>query len=99
MEVLNFVATSALLGVALAMDAFSVSMANGLYEPNMKKSQRVKIAGCFAGFQFLMPMIGWFLVHTIVGFFRSIEGYIPWAALILLSFIGGKMLYDGIKNW
>lgn len=93
-----FFFNSALLGVGLAMDAFSVSLANGLNEPKMKKTKMSLIAGVFAGFQFLMPMLGWICVHTIVEVFGTFEALIPWIALILLGFIGGKMLYEGIKG-
>lgn len=85
------------LGFALAMDAFSVSLANGLNEPKMKKGKMLGVAGTFAIFQGLMPLIGWFLVTQLRSVFNVLEGYIPWAALILLVFIGGKMLYEGIK--
>ncbi|MBD5470078.1 MAG: manganese efflux pump [Lachnospiraceae bacterium] len=93
-----FVFNSILLGVGLAMDAFSVSMANGLNEPKMKKSKMCGIAGVFAGFQFAMPMIGWICVHTIIQYFTAFGAFIPWIALILLAYIGGKMLYEGIRN-
>ncbi len=86
------------LGVALAMDAFSVSMANGLNDPNMEKKKLCIIAGTFAGFQFAMPMIGWFCVTTIKELFSKFEVFIPWIALILLVLIGGKMLLDGIRG-
>lgn len=95
---LLFFTTNILLGVGLAMDAFSVSMANGLNEPHMKKGRMCTIAGVFGGFQALMPMIGWFCVHTIAEYFHAFEKFIPWIALILLLFIGGKMLIEGIKN-
>lgn len=95
---LLFFTTNLLLGVGLAMDAFSVSMANGLNEPHMKKGRMCTIAGVFGGFQALMPMIGWFCVHTIAEYFHAFEKFIPWIALILLLFIGGKMLIEGIKN-
>ena len=85
------------LGVALAMDAFSVSMANGLNEPHMKKRKLLLIAGTFGFFQAFMPMLGWVCVHTIVEIFSAFEKFIPWIALLLLGFIGGKMLLDGIK--
>ena len=62
---LVFVVNSILLGVGLAMDAFSVSMANGLNEPNMKKRKMLGIAGTFGVFQALMPMVGWICVHMI----------------------------------
>ncbi|MBQ5825587.1 MAG: manganese efflux pump [Clostridia bacterium] len=87
-----------MLGVGLAMDAFSVSLANGLNEPCMKKTKMCGIAGLFSFFQALMPMIGWICVHTVVQYFNAFEKFIPWIALILLAFIGGKMLVEGIKN-
>lgn len=88
---------SILLGVALAMDAFSVSLANGLNEPRMKKRKMCLIAGMFGFFQALMPLTGWLCIRTIVQYFRFFETLIPWIALGLLGFIGGKMLYEGIK--
>lgn len=93
-----FIFNSALLGVGLAMDAFSVSLANGLNEPCMKKPKMLGVAGIFALFQALMPMIGWICVHTILQYFKAFEKLIPWIALVLLGFIGGKMLIEGIKN-
>lgn len=93
-----FFVNSILLGVGLAMDAFSVSMANGLNEPKMKVGRMSLIAGCYAFFQFAMPMIGWICVHTIVVYFQKFEKFIPWIALILLLYIGGKMLIEGIKG-
>ena len=86
------------LGVSLAMDAFSVSLANGLNEPKMKKRRIALIAGVFAAFQFFMPMLGWVCVSTVADKFKVFEKFIPWIALALLGFIGGKMLYEGIKN-
>ncbi|MBE6837502.1 MAG: manganese efflux pump [Ruminococcus sp.] len=93
-----FVFNSMLLGVGLAMDAFSVSLANGLKEPSMRKRKMCLIAGTFAFFQALMPMIGWTCVHTIVETFKSFEKFIPWIALVLLGVIGTKMIVDGIKS-
>ena len=89
---------SILLGIGLAMDAFSVSLANGLNEPRMKKRRMCGIAGIFAGFQFAMPLIGWICLHTIVEYFTSFHKFIPWIALVLLLFIGGKMLIEGIRE-
>lgn len=94
-----FFFNSVLLGIGLAMDAFSVSLANGLNEPGMKRSKMCIISGVFGFFQALMPMIGWICVHTVIKYFRSFESFIPWIALILLLFIGGKMLIEGFgKN-
>lgn len=95
---LLFLFNSILLGIGLSMDAFSVSLANGLHEPAMKRKKMWEIAGTFAGFQALMPMIGWLCVHTIVVYFRTFEKCIPWIALALLLYIGGKMLMEGIKS-
>lgn len=93
-----FFVNSILLGVGLAMDAFSVSLANGLNEPSMKKGRMFAIAGTFAGFQTAMPLIGWICVHTIAQKFEAFQKYIPWIALVLLAFIGGKMVVEGIKS-
>lgn len=93
-----FFVNSILLGVGLAMDAFSVSLANGLNEPKMNKSRMSLIAGVFAVFQDVMPMLGWICVHTIMQYFVSFQKLIPWIALILLGYIGGKMLIEGIKG-
>jgi putative Mn2+ efflux pump MntP len=95
---ISFFVTSIMLGVGLAMDAFSVSLANGLNEPTMKKSRMCSVAGIFAVFQFAMPMIGWICVSTVARLFGVFEKIIPWIALSLLGYIGGKMLYEGIKS-
>lgn len=92
-----FVINSILLGVGLAMDAFSVSLANGLGDPVMKKKRMCMIAGVFAVFQAAMPLIGWVCVHTVVQYFESFEKFIPWIALILLGYIGIKMIREGIE--
>lgn len=94
----GFFITSILLGLGLAMDAFSVSLANGLNEPCMKTGKAVGVAGMFAFCQFAMPMIGWVCVHSIATYFTAFQKFIPWIALALLGFIGGKMVFEGIKN-
>ena len=93
-----FLFNSILLGVGLAMDAFSVAMANGIQEPNMKNCKACLVAVIFALFQAAMPLIGWICIHTIVQYFTAFEALIPWIALGLLGYIGGKMLYEGIKS-
>ena len=93
-----FFFNSILLGVGLAMDAFSVSLANGLNEPRMSRRKMCLVAGVFAGFQALMPMAGWLCVTLLVELFSAFEPFIPWIALILLCFIGGKMLLEGIRG-
>lgn len=93
-----FFLNSALLGVGLAMDAFSVSLANGLHDPHMSRRRGAIIAGTFGVFQAVMPLAGWLCVHTIVELFSTFERFVPWIALALLGYIGGKMLMEGIKG-
>lgn len=92
-----FFFNSLLLGIGLAMDAFSVSLANGLNEPQISGKKMVGIAGIFGLFQGLMPLIGWWCIHTVVQYFSAFEKLIPWIALALLSYIGIKMLLDSIR--
>lgn len=93
-----FILNSIGLGVGLAMDAFSVSIANGLKEPEMKSGRTIFIAGIYAFFQFLMPMVGWICIHTIVNIFEKFQPFIPWIALALLLYIGINMIIEGIKK-
>lgn len=93
-----FFFNSILQGAGLAMDAFSVSLANGLNEPCMKKRKMFGIAGIFATFQALMPLTGWVCIHTIASHFKTFEKLIPWIALALLSFIGINMILESIKS-
>ena len=86
------------MGVGLSMDAFSISVANGIVEPGMKKFRMFKIAGVYAVFQFIMPVLGWLLVTTVAEMFSVFHKFIPWIALILLLFIGGKMVFEGIRD-
>ena len=95
---LLFIANSAALGVGLAMDAFSVSLANGLHEPYMKRKRICAIAGVYAFFQYIMPMIGWVCVHTILEAFSQFRQFIPWIALLMLLYIGGKMILEGLDE-
>ena len=92
-----FFVNSVLLGVGLSMDAFSVSLANGLNEPCMKKRRMCAISGMYAFFQALMPMTGWVCVHTVVEYFTAFGKFIPWIALALLSYIGGKMIFESFR--
>lgn len=94
---LEFFFLSIMLGVGLAMDAFSVSLANGLNEPKMKGGKMIGIACIFSFFQALMPLIGWVCIQTVVQYFAAFEQWIPWIALALLGYIGTTMLIDGIK--
>ena len=98
MEVIKFIVNSLLLGAGLAMDAFSVSVVNGMHEPGMSPGRKRRVAGVFAGFQTLMPLLGWVLVHTLLQFVKQAENWIPWIAFVLLFLIGGKMVLEGITN-
>lgn len=93
-----FVFKSALLGTGLAMDAFSVSIANALQNPGMRRRKAWLIAGTFAFFQFLMPMVGWVCVHTISEHFLLFQKAVPYIAFGLLALIGGKMVLEGIRG-
>lgn len=97
-ETLLFCLNSVVFGIGLAMDAFSVSMANGLHEPRMKTERMCLVAGTFGVFQTLMPLLGWVCVHTVAETFSGFQRLIPWIALLLLGWIGGKMLYEGLKG-
>ena len=95
MNIPGFILTNILLGAGLAMDTFSVSIVNTLNEPGMKKGKMAAMSAVYASFQAVMPLIGWLCVHTIIEYFRVVQPYIPWVALILLVYIGGKMLLEG----
>lgn len=93
-----FVLKNILLGAGLAMDAFSVSIANALQNPGMRRRRALIIAGAFAFFQFLMPMIGWACVHTVSAHFRLFQRAVPYIAFLLLVLIGGKMVLEGARG-
>ncbi|MBQ2061383.1 MAG: manganese efflux pump [Oscillospiraceae bacterium] len=93
-----FFFNSILFGIGLAMDAFSVSLANGLRQTNMGRRRMCLIAGTFAVFQIIMPLIGWIAVHTVAEKFQAVQKYIPWIALILLVWIGGGMIREGLQH-
>ena len=93
-----FIFNSVLFGVGLAMDAFSVSLANGLREPDMPATCGLLIAGTFGLFQTAMPLLGWFCVHSIAEAFQAFQPFIPWISLLLLCFIGGKMVWEGFSK-
>ncbi|MCR5748522.1 MAG: manganese efflux pump MntP family protein [Lachnospiraceae bacterium] len=95
---ISFFITYILLGVGLAMDAFSVSVANGIREGKMSKGRKCLIAGTYGFFQIVMPLAGWICVRTVVGIFNKLQGFVPVIALVLLVFIGGKMIYEALKG-
>lgn len=94
----DLIFSSIMLGIGLAMDAFSVSLANGLNEPKMQLKKAFGISGIFALFQGIMPLIGWVAVSAFLKFFNKFQPFIPWISLILLCFIGGKMLYESLRK-
>ncbi len=91
-----FYLNSVAFGVGLAMDAFSVSMANGLRQPEMGRRKVMTIAGVFAAFQTVMPLLGWLAVHTAASLLDFADRIIPWISLFLLLFIGGRMVIEAL---
>jgi len=83
-----------LLAVALAMDAFSVSLANGITIKKVKFTDCLKFGLFFGVFQFIMPVIGWILGTTFANYITAFD---HWIAFLLLSFIGVKMIYETFK--
>ena len=96
--ILNFIIQCVLFGVGLAMDAFSVSLAQGLREQGMKTRRKCIIAGVFGLFQTVMPLVGWLLVTGMERIMAAFQKWIPWIALILLVVIGGKMVLEGLRS-
>lgn len=86
------------LGVGLSMDAFCVSMTNGLNDPGMRGKKQAGIAFVYAFYQTVMPLIGWILVRTAAQTFTAFRKMIPWIALLLLLYIGGKMVLEAIRS-
>ena len=93
-----FLINSIGLGAGLAMDAFSVCVANGLREPEMPVPRRIMMAGIYAFFQFAMPLIGCVCVHFIEEAFSAFRKFIPWIALLLLLYIGGGMIIEAFRS-
>ncbi len=95
----EFLLRSILLGVALAMDAFSVSVTNGLRQPHMKRGRMCLIAGCYALFQFIMPLCGYLVVHTIVEYFSFLQRAAEITGFAVLVILGIKMIREGLEDW
>lgn len=87
--------TLILLGIGLSMDAFAVSITNGMVYANYTKKNVFEAALAFGIFQGLMPIIGYFSGKTFASVIQSAD---HWIALILLGYIGGKMIYDAIHD-
>ena len=89
-----------LLAVALSMDACAVAMTNGMTNPKMSAGKALLIGVFFGFFQFLMPLIGYFITGIIANaFLDAFEKISAWISFLLLAFLGGKMLFEGIKEW
>lgn len=84
-----------LIGVGLSMDAFAVSICKGLNMKKINYKHALIIGGFFGGFQALMPLLGWALGSRFEQYIESVD---HWIAFILLAFIGGKMVYESIKD-
>ena len=84
-----------LLGVALSMDACAVGMTNGMTDTKMPLKRVLLIALFFGFFQFLMPLIGYFVTGIFANaFLETFEKISAWISFVLLAFLGGKMIVD-----
>jgi putative Mn2+ efflux pump MntP len=92
---MEWIGYSFIYGVALAMDCLALSITDGLVYQDLGKKKPFFIAGVFALGQALFPLLGFLLGEA---FSRFIDSFDHWIAFILLGFIGGKMLYEGIKG-
>lgn len=89
-----------LLGVALSMDACAVGMTNGMTNPKLKVKGALLIGGLFGFFQFLMPLIGYYITGVIANaFLDTFEAISAWVSFILLAFLGGKMIFECVLEW
>ena len=84
-----------LIAVGLSMDAFAVSVTNGMTTKNLKAAHIFKIALFFGGFQFAMPVVGYFLGIAFSDLIKSVDHFIAFG---LLSVIGGKMIFEAVKD-
>ncbi len=93
-----FIIEGLALGFGLAIDAFSVAAANGIKDPDLKKSKLLFMSGIFGLFQALMPILGWIFVNSIVSVFEKIKIFLPWISFAVLLFFGLKMIIEGISK-
>lgn len=84
-----------LIGVALSMDAFAVGMTNGMAEPKMSLPKMFAVAGMYALFQFLMPVLGYYCGSAFADLVARVAPYLSFA---LLVFLGGKMVFDFLRE-
>lgn len=83
-----------LIAIGLSMDCFSVSFTAGAVQ-KLRWKQIFIVAVVFGFFHLFMPLLGWLLGYKIVELIQSFD---HWISFMLLAFIGGKMIYDGVKN-
>lgn len=89
-----------LIGISLAMDAFAVSITDGLCYRNLNKRRGVTIPLTFGIFQAVMPLIGYFIAFGLgKAFSDTFDKFDHWIAFALLVIIGGKMIFDAIKEF
>ncbi len=90
-----FLITILAIALGLAMDALAVAITTGIVLPDLTPRHYFRLSFHFGLFQAIMPVLGWFLGHTIV---HLIAPFDHWIALILLSLVGGKMLRDSFQE-
>ena len=83
------------MGVALGMDAVAVSLTDGMREPRMRLSKMLAVAGAFALFQFIMPLVGYYCGYALS---PLVEQFAPWLSFFLLALIGGKTVFDNARS-
>ena len=89
-----------LMSVALAMDACAVAMTNGMCDVKMPKRKALIIGVFFGFFQFLMPLLGYFITGAVANAFVDVfEKLSAWISFALLAFLGGKMVWEGVQEW
>lgn len=84
-----------LCGIGLSMDAFAVSLGAGTLKSGRSWRLRLRMAGAFGLFQAVMPILGWALGNAFVQYIKQFD---HWIAFGLLAYIGGKMIYEGIRG-
>lgn len=87
--------TILLIALGLAMDAFAVSITNGITIRNNRRKNALLTAFSFGGFQMLMPLIGYFAGLSLESVIVEVD---HWVAFGLLAFIGSKMIFDAIRK-
>ncbi len=83
------------IAVALAMDAFAVAIGSGIILPHITARHYFRLSFHFGLFQGLMPVVGWFTGRTLAGY---LEQWNHWIAFLLLLYVGGKMIYESLRN-